>query len=172
MTDRSPADFDAFYQATSRRALLALYAQCGDLGDAQDILQEAYARAWQNWAKVAHYDNPEAWVHQVARRLASNRWRGIRRWLSLQPRMASSGEPAAGPSPDRVAALTALQGIPKAQRQAIVLHYLLDMSLSDIAVATSTPVGTVKARLSRARTALAALLVEHDLEDNDVAAHP
>src|ERR687893_804613 len=44
------------------------------------------------------------------------------------------------------------------QRRAIVLHHLCDLSLADIAVETNVAVGTVKARLSRGRTALAALL--------------
>jgi RNA polymerase sigma-70 factor (ECF subfamily) len=39
------SDFDAFYTATVRRVVLYLYAVCGDLGDAQDLAQEAYARA-------------------------------------------------------------------------------------------------------------------------------
>lgn len=172
MTDPDSADFDAFYAASARRVLLAVYALCGDLGDAEDILQEAYARAWQHWGKVADYDNPEAWVYSVARRLATNRWRRLRRWRGVQPRVAGSVMPTAGPSPDRVAVLTALQDLPLPQRQTVVQHYLLDMSVNEIAAMTHTPAGTVKARLSRARTALAGLLSEHDLEDNDVASHP
>jgi RNA polymerase sigma-70 factor (ECF subfamily) len=172
MTDPDSADFDAFYAASGRRVLLALYALCGDLGDAEDLLQEAYARAWQHWPKVSRYDNPEAWVYSVARRLAANRWRGIRRWWGVQPRVAGSAVPTAGPSPDRVAVLTALQQLPLSQRQTVVQHYLLDMSVNEIAEMTHTPAGTVKARLSRARTALAGLLSDHDLEDTDVASRP
>ena len=171
MTDPSTADFDAFYAASARRVLLAVYAVSGDLGDAEDILQEAYARAWQHWAKVSGYDNPEAWVYSAARRLATNRWRRLRRWRSVQPRVAGAAIPAAGPSPDRVAILTALQGLPLPQRQTVVQHYLLDMSVNEIAAMTHTPAGTVKARLSRARTALAGLLSDHDLEDSDATSH-
>jgi RNA polymerase sigma-70 factor (ECF subfamily) len=172
MTTRNTADFDSFYQASARRVVLYLYAVCGDLSDAQDIAQEAYARAWQHWPKVSGYDNPEGWVRAVAWRLAANRWRGVRRWWSAQARMGPPDVVTAGPSEERVAVVAALQQLPAAQRQAVALHYLLDMSVDDIAVSTGTPAGTVKARLSRARTALAGLLGDHPQEVSDVASRP
>jgi len=169
MATRNTADFDAFYQATARRVVLYLFAVCGDLADAQDIAQEAYARAWQHWPKVASYENPEGWVRAVAWRLAANRWRGVRRWWAAQARMGPPAVVTASPSPDRVAIVAALQRLPAAQRQAVALHYLLDMSVSDIALSTGAPAGTIKARLSRARTALAGLLGDHPQEVSDVA---
>lgn len=168
MTRSDSADFDAFYTATVRRLVLYLYAVCGDRSDAQDIAQEAYARAWQHWPKVRRYDDPEAWVRKVAWRLLANRWRGLRRWLAAQGRLGPPAEAATGPSPDRVAVLGALQQLPKPQRQAVALHYLLDMSVADIAASLGAPAGTVKARLSRARTTLAGLLGEHDQEVDGV----
>ena len=166
------ADFDAFYQASARRVVLYLYAVCGDLADAQDLAQEAYARAWQHWSKVAGYDNPEAWVRAVGWRLAANRWRGLRRRWAAQARLGPPDVVTRSPSPDRVAVVAALQQLPPAQRQAVALHYLFDMSVNDIALSTGTPAGTVKARLSRARTALADLLGDHTQEVSDVATRP
>jgi len=187
MTGSDSADFDAFYIATVRRVVLYLYAACGDRSDAQDLAQEAFARAWQHWPKVAEYDDPEAWVRTVAWRLMVNRWRGLRRWFAAQARLGPPAEAIGGPSPDRVAIVDALQQLPKPQRQVIALYYLLDMPVNDIAASTGTPAGTVKARLSRARTALAGLLDdreheheheheheqehERDQEVNDVPSH-
>jgi RNA polymerase sigma-70 factor, ECF subfamily len=168
MAGSDSADFDAFYSATVRRVVVYLYVAGGDRGDAQDIAQEAFARAWQHWAKVGGYDDPEAWVRTVAWRLMANRWRGVRRWVAARARMGPPVEVTGGPSPDRVAVVDALQRLPKAQRQAIALHYLLDMSVGDIAATTGVPAGTVKAQLSRARTALARLLGDHDQEISDV----
>ena len=162
-------DFDAFYAATARRVVLHVYAVCGDLGDAQDIVQEAYARAWQHWPKVSRYDNPEQWVRTVAWRIAANRWRSFKRWLAAQARMGGQPTATASPSPDRVAVVAALQRLPEAQRHTVVLHYLLDMSVSDIAAGTGVPAGTVKARLSRARAALADLLSDESPEARDAA---
>lgn len=168
MAGSDSADFDAFYIATVRRVVLYLYAACGDRSEAQDIAQEAFARAWQHWSKVAAYDDPEAWVRTVAWRLMINRWRGLRRWLAARARMGPPIDATDSPSPDRVAIVGALQRLPQPQRQVIALHYLLDMSVRDIAASVGVPEGTVKARLSRARAALARLLGEHDQEVSDV----
>ena len=168
MTGGDSTDFDAFYTATVRRVVVYLYAVSGDRSEAQDIAQEAFARAWQHWPRVSRYDDPEAWVRTVAWRLMANRWRGLRRWFAVQGRLGPPVEANAGPSPDRVAVLDALQRLPRPQRQVIALHYLLDMPVADVAASVGAPVGTVKARLSRARTALAGLLGEHDQEVNDV----
>jgi RNA polymerase sigma-70 factor (ECF subfamily) len=157
MKTRDTAEFDAFYQATARRVLHQVYAVTGDLAEAQDAVQEAYVRAWQRWPTVRDCDVPEAWVRTVAWRLAINRWRSARRWLAARARMGPP-PPVEPPSPDRVALIAALRRIPAAQRQVVVLHYLCDQSVDQIATATNTPTGTVKIRLFRARAALAALL--------------
>lgn len=51
------------------------YALTGNVSDAQDIAQEAFARAWQRWDSVRGYDCPEAWVRRVATNLATSRFR-------------------------------------------------------------------------------------------------
>jgi RNA polymerase sigma-70 factor, ECF subfamily len=155
--------FDAFYAASSRRVLHALYAMTGDLGEAQDCVQEAYARAWQRWERVRGYDDPEAWVRTVAWRLAVNRWRRGRNALAALVRHGPP-EPARPLSEDTVALTAALRRIPEAQRRAVVLHHLCGLSVEDVARETDAPVGTVKARLSRGRTALAALLCDDEAE--------
>ncbi|GAA4935359.1 SigE family RNA polymerase sigma factor [Actinoplanes utahensis] len=165
MAGKDSADFDAFYIATVRRVVLYLYAACGDRAEAQDLAQEAFARAWQHWSRIATYDDPEAWVRSVAWRLMANRWRGLRRRLAARSRLGRPDEAIGGPSPDRVAVVGALQKLPAAQRQAIALHYLLDMPVQEIATSLGVPGGTVKARLSRARAALGDLLREQETSD-------
>ncbi|WP_250036348.1 RNA polymerase sigma factor [Paractinoplanes maris] len=167
MAGRDSGDFDAFYIATVRRVVLYLYAACGDRAEAQDLAQEAFARAWQHWPRVAGYDDPEAWVRTVAWRLMANRWRGLRRRVTALARLGPRSEATAGPSPDRVAIVDALQRLPQAQRQVVALHYLLDMPVNDISAATGVPAGTVKVQLSRARTTLAGLLGDNDQEITD-----
>ena len=65
--------------------------------------------------------------------------------------------------PEHVAIVTALEGVDADQREAIVLHYLADLPVADIAARLAVPVGTVESRLSRARDRLAGLL--DDTED-------
>jgi RNA polymerase sigma-70 factor (ECF subfamily) len=158
-SETTPQDFDAFYAASARRVIHHVYAVCGDLAEAQDLAQEAYARAWQRWSTVAGYDNPEAWVRNVAWRLAANRWRRLRRWPRARARLEGP-PPDTEPTPDRVAVMAALRRLPHAQRRVVVLRYLYDLPVADIATAAEMPEGTVKVYLARARARLAALLGE------------
>jgi RNA polymerase sigma-70 factor (ECF subfamily) len=71
----------------------------------------------------------------------------------------------------RVALIEALRRLPESQRQALVLHHLCDLPVRDVAQETGVPEGTVKARLSRGRTALAALLDPNDPGFQDGVTH-
>jgi len=151
--------FDSFYAATVRRQLLNAYAVTGNLAEAQDCVQEAYARAWQHWRRIASYDDPEAWVRTVAWRLAADRWRNLRNARRALVRHGAPREEPE-PSPDTVALVAALRRIPMVQRQAIVLHHLCEMSVDEVANEVGVPVGTIKTRLARGRAALAEVLSE------------
>lgn len=61
--------------------------------------------------------------------------------------------------------VAALRRLPEEQRTALALYYLLGMPVAEVARQTEAPVGTVKARLSRGRAALAGLLAVSDLEE-------
>jgi RNA polymerase sigma-70 factor (sigma-E family) len=155
--------FDAFYRATRGRLYQCLYALTGNANEAQDAVHEAYARAWQRWSAIAGYADPEAWVRTVARRIAVSRWRRTRNRLDAH-RRAGPPPDTPGPDADAVALVAALGRLPTDQRTAIVLHHLCDLPVAEVARETGVPVGTVKARLSRGRRALAALLAV-DLEE-------
>ncbi|NDL58464.1 SigE family RNA polymerase sigma factor [Phytoactinopolyspora mesophila] len=155
------ADFDAFYNASNRRVLHQMYAMTGNLADAQECTQEAYARAWQRWKTVSQADNPEAWIRTVAWRIAASRWRKAKNAVTAISRYGAP-ETTAPPSPDHVALVTALRQIPEAQRRAIVLHHLVGMTVDEVAHETGAPSGTIKARLTRGRAALAELLTDDD----------
>ncbi|WP_422733648.1 SigE family RNA polymerase sigma factor [Micromonospora sp. WMMD558] len=151
------SSFDAFYRATRQRLFEFLYALTGNAAEAQDVLHEAYARAWQRWSTVREYDAPEAWMRTVARRIAVSRWRRARNAVFAH-RRAGPPDDLPGPNPDSVALVTALARLPVEQRTAIVLHHLCDLPVSAVARETGAPEGTVKARLARGRRALAGLL--------------
>jgi RNA polymerase sigma-70 factor (ECF subfamily) len=163
-TGEKASTFDAFYLGTNRRVLHQMYAMTGNLADAQELVQEAYARAWQRWSTVATYDDPEAWVRTVAWRLAASRWRKAKNGVSA---MLRHGPPEHSPEPsiDNVALVAALKAIPEAQRRAIVLYHLGGLSVAEVAHETGSPEGTVKARLSRGRAALAELLADNSLAE-------
>ena len=155
---RDAADFDAFYRDTSARMIRYGYALTGDLGDGQDVVQEAYMRAWRHWRTVAAHPAPEAWLRLVIARLATDRWRRLRGWRVA---LARSGPPADVPPPGAAAVLLAgaLRSLPEHLRQAIALYYLCDLSVQQIAEETGAATGTVTSWLHRGRAELAGLLV-------------
>jgi RNA polymerase sigma factor (sigma-70 family) len=65
-------------------------------------------------------------------------------------------------SGDRVALLTALRQLAPPTREAVVLHHLADLSVTEVAATLDIPVGTVKARLARGRAALARFLSDDE----------
>lgn len=158
-TGTTAADFDAFFAAHGASLVRQLHAMTGDLTLAQDCVQEACARAWQRWPVVGRYDDPAAWARQVAYRLAVSRLRRVRVGVGLLRRQGPAPD-APEPSPDRVALHAALRRLPEAQRRAVVLHHLCDLSVEQVAAETGAPTGTVKARLARGRAALADLLTD------------
>jgi RNA polymerase sigma-70 factor (ECF subfamily) len=152
------ADFAELYATHFKSLTVQLYSYCGDLASAQDIAQEAFCRALDKWKRVASYDDPVAWVRRVAWNLATSGWRRRRtaqRYLEQQ--RLEHVEP---PSPNRVALTRALAKLPEQQRRAVVLYYVADLSIDQIADQERVTAGTVKSRLHRGRTALAAALAE------------
>jgi RNA polymerase sigma-70 factor (ECF subfamily) len=153
-------DFETLYASQFGELTVQLYAYFGDRQEAQDVVQEAFCRALGRWSTVTRYDDPVAWVRRVAWNLAVSRWRRTRTALrSLGRQQARQGVTHVdGPTPDRVALVAALGALPANQRRAIVLHYLADLSVGEIAEREGAPAGTVKSWLHRGRAALAAQL--------------
>lgn len=158
MTDE---DYRAYYTAAFPRLVGQVYLLTGDLGEAQDVVQEAFVRAWGRRRRFADGDMPDAWIRTVARRLAVSRWRSARSALAAWRR---HGPPPDAPPPgvDSPLIVAALQQLPEEQRRAIVLYHLCDLSVDQVAAETGVPAGTVKARLSRGRNALRRVLGEPD----------
>ena len=151
--------YTSFYQATWGRTVACAYAITGDLGVAEEVAQDAYTKAWPRWTSLSRYDDPGAWVRQVATRAAISRWRRTRTALRHLARQREP-EPTAGPDENSVLLVRALRTLPEAQRRAILLHHLAGLPVAEVATAERCAEGTIKARLSRGRAALAAVLDE------------
>jgi RNA polymerase sigma-70 factor, ECF subfamily len=148
------AGFDEFYAGAYRRVVGQVFALLGDLAEAEDVTQDAFAKASFQWKRIAAYDQPEAWVRRVAFNHAYNSTRRARRWLQA---MARHGPPQEVPalSADRLDLHHALGRLAPRHREVLVLHYVAELPLEEVARQLRLPLGTVKSRLSRARGALA-----------------
>ena len=153
------------YDASYRRLVVQLFALTGDLADAEDAVQEAFVKALSLGRAFADLDNREAWLRTVALNHVATG--GVtRRWpadceprCQAQPRRSRS-------DPEHVALVEALARLDLAHRTAVVLFYLADRSVGDIAIELGVPVGTVKTRWARGRELLAPLLSEAEEADH------
>jgi RNA polymerase sigma-70 factor, ECF subfamily len=159
-------DIEELYSAHFHALTIQLYAYTGDLGVAQELVQEAFCRALPRWEKLAAYDDPLAWVRRVAYNLANSRWRRARTALAFARRQREEHVP--GPRPDRVALVAALAKLPANHRRAVVLHHVADLPIAEIARSEGVPESTVRVWLHRGRTALATHLADVRTEERDV----
>jgi RNA polymerase sigma-70 factor (ECF subfamily) len=145
-------DFEDFYAANYGKIAALVTAVTGDRHEAHDIAQETFARALARWPRVSGYELPEAWVRQVAMRLAVDSARRIRRALRAAPLLRAAGRPG---DPLAFTALgQALARIPLREREVLVLYYVADLPVEQIAHDRGIPVGTVKSRLAAGRRRL------------------
>ena len=140
--------FDEFYAGAAGRLVGQLFPVTGDLHEAEEVVQEAFTRAAARWSRLRDYDVPEAWVRRVAMNLAADRARHLRRQARAMLKLRPPPEvlPA---SVEALALAEALRTLPIRQRQVLVLHYLVDLPVEEVAHTLGMPDGTVKSLLSR-----------------------
>jgi RNA polymerase sigma-70 factor, ECF subfamily len=160
---RERAGFDEFYQANYGRMVALVTAVIGDRAEAEDVVQDAFARALARWSRLGGYDLPEAWVRRVSLRIAVDSGRRLRRAIRVAAKL-SAQRPVPPPPPEDSLGFTdlgrALKQLPLRHREVLVLHYLADLSVEQIAADRGLPPGTVKARLAAARRRLERELTE------------
>jgi len=145
--------FDEFFLRLLPRAIRTARRLTGDPWTAEDVAVEALARAHARWTRVGPLEWRDAWVLKVASREALHE---VRRRPPLPPPDHDRDE-----SDDvvlRVALVAALIGLPRRQRETIVLRYLCDLPETEVALALGVSAGTVKTHLHRALAALRATI--------------
>jgi RNA polymerase sigma-70 factor (ECF subfamily) len=152
--------FDEFYLGTRATLLGQLTAMTADAEVAKEVLQDAYAQAWQRWSRVSRLDDPAGWVRAVAWRRSVSTFRRrvvADRFLRTVGR-AQAEASRRFPVEEVLDVQEALRLLPDAHRRTLVLHDLCGLTMDQVAKETGVPVGTVKSRLSRGRAALRAHL--------------
>lgn len=146
------------------RLLRTAYGICGDLQAAEEVVQDTMLQVCRNIHGFEERSALGTWMFRICVNLAKNRMRGY--WLQ---RLAFWGEDRLQeiPAPQSMQPETAtlrdernrqvlacLQSMPAKYRDVLVLYYLEDFSVQEIANILEQPEGTVKSKMSRGRTQL------------------
>lgn len=150
-------EFVDFFRAEYPGIVGELSLILGDRSRAEDAAQEAFARAFARWRRLSSYERPGAWVRRVAIRVATR----VRNPRMLLVGAVSDGKRTVTPERGRDLDLAqAIGKLPPAQRVAVVLHYLRDLPVAEVAEALGCKEATARVHLHRARGSLATMLDE------------
>lgn len=158
MMDGVSPGFEEWYAREHGSVVRALAVIAGEGDVAGEVVAEAFSRAFERWDRVGALSNPTGWVYRVAVNLLRRRWRRsvVERRLLIR-RAVPAPWVEAELVPELWAALAAL---PRRQREAVALRYVVDLSEAQVAEYMGVAEGTASAALSAARRRLAADL-EH-----------
>lgn len=145
-------EFADFYARTRDDCLRAVLVTVGHRQVAEDLVAEAFAKAFATWSKVSRHPTPKAWVVRTALNLSVSRWRRQRREVVLDGHDARAEDAASTQVDDHVMAL--LLTLPRRQREVVALRIFLDLDTAQAAKVLGLAPGTVTAHLHRGLAAL------------------
>lgn len=149
--DHESARFTAFYEAKRDDCLRAVLASVGDRQAAEDLVAEAFARAWARWRTVSRHPAPEAWVVRTALNARVSWWRRRRREVTLSdPSFGGAASDGGCDSAVDRELMAVLRRLPARQRQVVALRLFLDLDTATTARVLAIAPGTVTAHLARA----------------------
>jgi RNA polymerase sigma-70 factor (sigma-E family) len=159
---RDPTDFADFYASAKDDCLRAVLAITADRQTAEDVVAEAFSRAWAAWRKVSSHPAPRAWVVRTALNTRVSWWRRHRHEVPLdQAEICAASPDASGTSHVDQELMAALLRLPLRQRQVVALRVFLDLDTVDTARALGIAPGTVTAHMARAVAALRQDVMPH-----------
>jgi RNA polymerase sigma-70 factor, ECF subfamily len=154
----------------------------GSREEAEDLVQEAYARAFRSWRSFQPGTNLRAWLFRILTNLNIDRGRKVQRTPDMQPleesdyflynkleESTTDGTPDERRVVERLSqndAVTALADLPHDFRDVVLLVDLADFTYSDAAQILDIPIGTVMSRLHRGRRMLKRTLADSALEES------
>jgi RNA polymerase sigma-70 factor (sigma-E family) len=162
-------DFTEFYRESKDECLFTVLVSVGDQDTAEDLVAEAFARAWASWRRVSRHPAPTAWVVRTALNANISRWRRRRREVSLPEPGTVADLPTVSQesdSPVDPRIMAALMRLPVRQRQVVALRLFLDLDTRRTAEVLGIAPGTVQAHLGRAVAALRDDLIPAPKQEN------
>lgn len=144
------AAFETVFDGDTRDQLVAsLFLVCGDRAIAEELAQDALAKAWASWARISKFRSPKAWVWRCSFNAAASA--GRRRSAEMRAYRRSYEPADSGPDPAVTIALRrCIEELSERQRAAIVCRYYSDLSIRETAKVLGCREGTVKALTSQA----------------------
>ncbi len=143
--------FDRHYRSLRGLAFVML----GDAARAEEIVMEAYLKAFSGWGRLRTMDNPHAYLRQIVVNLCRSKFRREKVELRVNALVHRREEARWEPPQElRMDLWGAVRTLPERQRACVVLRYLEDMTEREIADALECSIGTVKSQLSKARAKL------------------
>jgi RNA polymerase sigma factor (sigma-70 family) len=145
-------DFDTYYAASYERVRRAMALTFRDPTLAEEIAQEAFFQTLRKWSKVSLLDHPEGWTMIVALNKGRDIYRRrirqeARQSIVVERSTRYSGEDRVE---DRMLVASLLEGVSDRQREALLLRYISQLTIPEIAVVMGCAEGTVKATLHAA----------------------
>jgi RNA polymerase sigma-70 factor (ECF subfamily) len=145
--------FEDFFRVTYPRLVGALLALTGDRSEAEELAQEALARAFERWDRVRVMASAEGYVFRTALNLKRMSWRRSRVRGRLLPRAASEADPIAA-TEWREDLSRALRSLSHGQRAALFLVEWFGLETREAASVLGVRPATIRGRLHRARVQL------------------
>ena len=150
----SPGSFESFYRHEVGGVLALAIGLTKRHSEAEEVTQEAFFRAYRDWAAVGLMEYPGAWVRRVALNLAVGRWRRVQSEARAALRLGSREEEQPS-NTERDEFWDAVRSLPRRQAQVVALTYVDDLSVKSIADVLGIARSTVRVHLARARATLA-----------------
>jgi RNA polymerase sigma-70 factor (sigma-E family) len=148
--DHLTAEFADFYASSRDDCLRAVYASVGDRQEAEDLVAEAFAKAWARWATVTRHPAPRAWVVRTALNARISRWRRRQREIVVPDAAPDGADDGYLDSVVDRNLMTKVLRLPNRQRQVVALRLFLDLDTAQTAGVLGIAAGTVTAHLARA----------------------
>ena len=151
IAEPSEIAYERAYEAHWPDVFRFALAWTNDWGAAEDLAQEAYVRLWNQRGKLDWSQPILPWLLVTTRRLATDRFRGLRRRLFAAPPPATLDTSIQARWLDVCAAMAELSPL---ERTAIVMTALEGATYDEAAAVLGTTAGALRAAVSRARTKL------------------
>jgi RNA polymerase sigma-70 factor, ECF subfamily len=155
VTDEGAAEFDALLVECSRLAFRVAYSVLRHPQDAEDVAQEAFAKAHAKFSQLRDRQRFRSWIVRMVWRMALDLRRSERRRSARELQHGAFGPSTDLARDDRAETLwEAIDALPEKLRQAVVLASIEGHDLAEVSALLGIPVGTVKSRLFVARQRL------------------